>query len=217
MKIQQFQKVRPTMTPEQHEQKLREVSELYEKQFLREMVKAMRGTISESELTKPSHAEKIFREQLDQEYVEKWGDKGGIGLSDLIYQQLVDRMGPALGLKSAPVKPVGPISIGQKDQIPEMKRDPIHSGQNQVQLKYNLDQDSDRQLKSPWAGSLLEAKQINPDEYVVKLKHDNGIQSQLVFKGTLDQELQPEIHAGQRIGLLSGDAKNLFWTLETKE
>ena len=71
------------------------VAKLYEKQFLREMVKAMRSTVSFSEMTKPSMAEDIFRSQLDEQYVEAWGDKGGIGLGDIIYESLMDRLSPA--------------------------------------------------------------------------------------------------------------------------
>ena len=46
------------------EQQLREVAELYEKNFMREMYKAMRGTVPENTLVKTNQAEKIFQEQL---------------------------------------------------------------------------------------------------------------------------------------------------------
>lgn len=66
------------------EEKLRQVSDYYEKQFMREMLKSMRSTISESGLVKTNQAEKIFRDQLDDEYVDQWNQKGGfrfIGLN----------------------------------------------------------------------------------------------------------------------------------------
>jgi hypothetical protein len=80
--------------------KIRDVAELYEKQFLRDMVKQMRSTVGYSEISKPSFAEGYFREQLDQEYVEKWGERGGIGLGDMIYKQLVGQYGSRMGLTS---------------------------------------------------------------------------------------------------------------------
>jgi Rod binding domain-containing protein len=98
------------------------VAKLYEKQFLREMVKAMRGTTQLSDLEKPSMGEQIYREQLDQEYVEAWGEHGGIGLADVIYNSLMDRFYPksrsatqprisALGKPSMPDGISGKVSV----------------------------------------------------------------------------------------------------------
>jgi Rod binding domain-containing protein len=74
------------------DKKIRGAAELYEKQFLREMTKAMRSTVKESELIPVSQGEKIFREQLDQQYADQWGDQGGIGLADLIEQKLREKL-----------------------------------------------------------------------------------------------------------------------------
>jgi hypothetical protein len=63
------------------DQKLHEVSEMYEKHFLREMMKAMRSTVHEGGFIQQNQAERIFKEQLDDHYVDKWSEKGGIGLS----------------------------------------------------------------------------------------------------------------------------------------
>lgn len=229
MKINQFKNIRQPLTPEQHDQKLKEVSQLYEKQFLREMVKAMRGSVQEGEFMKPNNAEKIFREQLDHEYVEKWGDKGGIGLADMIYDQLIDRMGPALGITPKEIKALGPIRIGgEKKFAPKMLE-----SQKPQQMRMQFDippQDkvpggTPAEVTAPWSGSLLGAQQINPDEYLLQMKHDNGLRSQMVFRGTLDKQLSlpkfigqsQEIQAGQRLGLLSPEAKNLFWTVDGVE
>jgi hypothetical protein len=84
----------------QVKKKIRSVAELYEKQFLRDMVKQMRSTVSFSDISKPSFAEGYFSEQLDQEYVEKWGDRGGIGLGDMIYQQLMSQYGSRMGVSN---------------------------------------------------------------------------------------------------------------------
>ena len=77
---------------EQNQDKsLRKASQLYEKHFLRELVKSMRKTVPESSLTKSSMGEKIYKQQLDAEYVEKWGDAGGLGLADIIYTHIKDQ------------------------------------------------------------------------------------------------------------------------------
>lgn len=220
MKINQFKNVRQPMTTDQYAEKLKQGSELYEKQFLREMVKAMRGTVSESEFMKPNQAEKIFREELDNEYVEKWGDRGGIGLADMIYKQLLDKA----GLQPRPEKPMGPIKLGDKEFSPKMLSDGQRSGQ--VKMQFSLPaQIKNAEVTAPWSGSFLGAQQINPDEYLLQMSHDNGLKSQMVFRGTLDKALTPpeilgksqEIQAGQRLGYLSPDAKNLFWTVDAVE
>ena len=86
-----LQQTRPDA--EKVEKQFKEVAQLYEKHFMREMMKAMRSTVPDSNFIKQNQGEKIFREQLDQEYVEKWGDHGGIGLSDMIYNQLIEKYG----------------------------------------------------------------------------------------------------------------------------
>ncbi len=97
------------------ESQLKNVAALYEKQFLREMVKQMRSTVSESSIIPTSFAEKYYREQLDHQYVEAWGDQGGIGLGKVIYDQLVSRYGEQLGIKVPQNRPKGPIPLGQKE------------------------------------------------------------------------------------------------------
>lgn len=73
--------------------KFEEAGSLYEKQFLRELVKAMRSSVSESSLIPKSQAEKIFQEQLDQQWVEAWGDRGGVGFGEMITQKLIEQYG----------------------------------------------------------------------------------------------------------------------------
>lgn len=68
-----------------------DAAKMYEKYFLGQMMKAMRSTVSKSELEKPSMGEGIYREQLDDQYVDSWGERGGIGLADMIHDELVGK------------------------------------------------------------------------------------------------------------------------------
>ena len=70
---------------------LKKVSDEYEKYFLKEMIKSMRSTVQESEFLKANHAEKIFQEQLDDQYSAEWNQKGGFGLSEMIFKQLSEK------------------------------------------------------------------------------------------------------------------------------
>lgn len=134
MKINRFIQTKP-LTPEQQkliqEKQMREAAGEYEKYFLNEMVKAMRSTVPEQDgLIKQNFAEKIYKENLDQEYVKNWSKAGGIGLADLIYEQLQQQVegiqnaqGPAKPLKTGalPVSPEKGIAAYEK-QGSDIKR-----------------------------------------------------------------------------------------------
>lgn len=98
MKINRFFSPKQ-MTPEElkahQDSQMKEASQAYEKYFLNEMVKAMKSTVhKEGGLIKENFAEKMFSENLDQEYVDGWSKSGGVGLADMIYQQLQESMAP---------------------------------------------------------------------------------------------------------------------------
>lgn len=216
--------LRTLPSPAEQDQKLKDVSKMYEKQFLREMVKAMRGTVQESGFIKTNQAEKIFREQLDQEHVEKWGDRGGLGLSDIIYKQLVDKYGAALGIKGPIQKPVGPIALDEKSNF-QGRRVVGSTGVDTKQITYQFDRavlagasaDSQSQeIRAPWAGRIDGAYRLETGEEVMNLIHDNGLKSRLVFHGqkALENPGLSTIEPGQKLGLLSPEAKTFFWTLE---
>lgn len=208
----------PMMKPERPsaEKQLREVSNMYEKHFLGEMMKAMRGTVHESGFIQQNNAEKIFREQLDSEYVNKWGEKGGIGLSDLIYKQLVDKFGTQLGITAAVDKPKGPIKLDQKS-LYSAKVTQSEEGKMAYRFDKMLNKSKelsveDRQLISPWSGVLLNKLALGDDQFMTDIQHDNGLRTQTVHRGwASDKKAGDSIQAGEKLGLLSPDANSFFW------
>lgn len=213
------------------EEKLQQVSDMYEKHFLGEMLKAMRSTVQEGGFVKANNAEKIFRDQLDSQYVEKWGDKGGIGLSKMIYQQLVDKFGVQMGIKKPIDKPQGPLGVGQKDNFTGLNtrsasRSNSVAGQSPSQvetLSYRFDRVplekpelgvAPAAVQSPWGGMLLNKIALGPDENLVEIGHDNGLKSQIVFKGALSKlSTGQNLQAGDTLGVLSPEAKSVFWNV----
>lgn len=208
-------------TQKSMEEKLRDVSQMYEKHFLGEMVKAMRSTVHEGGFIQSNQAEKIFKEQLDQEYVEKWGAQGGIGLADLIYQQMVDRYGEKMGLKAPVQKPQGPLPVSEKDLFTAKSFQQARKSENisfRFDKKYSTEGLESRpiEVSSPWDGILLEKKTLLTGETLLEVNHDNGLKSQLVFKG-ISGKLSPgqKIQGGETLGLLSPEAKTFFWHTQT--
>lgn len=211
------------------EKKYREVSQLYEKYFIGEMMKGMRSTVQESGFIKQNNAEKIFRDQLDDQYSEQWGKAGGIGLSNLIYDQLVQRYGTGGVQDSQKIidKPQGPIALDAHANISLAR---VSSGLNEKNdwgTKTHNDSAMTFQLRSPpgqrtelqnpWAGTLLDKKYLQTDQLQYRIKHDNGLESLILTQGTglgADQQLSQgdTIRSGQQLGWIS-PASPLVWTV----
>jgi len=206
------------LDPAAADQKLHDVSQLYEEQFLREMMKAMRGTVPEGSLMKVSQGEQIFREQLDQQNVQTWSKQGGLGLQGIIYQQLLDRFGTKMGIKAPTAKPVGPLPLDSKAEF-----HPTFTARPQG-LNVAMERQSSavglapEKLTAPYDSEVMWVHQINPGDYVIQLEHPEGFHSQLAFRGEIASELKPfepgrKLAAGATLGLLSPDAQSFFWNL----
>lgn len=206
------------------EQKLQEVADLYEKQFLREMLKQMRATVSESGLIKTNQAEKIFREQMDDHYADQWSEKGGIGLSKIIYDQLVDKFGAQLGI----AKPEGE-SLPVRGALPLDSRMPLNLNQESLaklqtrslptnkptESLFELDLKNHQgklpEVQSPWSGTLIEKLDLGPDQHLLRIEHENGLKSDLRFYGKARVEKNQKFEAGHPLGVLNPDQSQLFW------
>lgn len=67
---------------------LRKATDELEAVFINMMMKTMRSSIPESEgLFKKSEAEEMFQGMLDEEYANNMSKAGGIGISDMIFDQ----------------------------------------------------------------------------------------------------------------------------------
>lgn len=211
--------------PEQKgpEQKIREVSAMYEKHFLGEMMKAMRSTVHEGGFVQSNQAEKIFKEQLDQEYVDKWGAKGGIGLADLIYNQMVDKYGVQMGIRNPVEKPHGPLPLKEKDLF-TAKSFQQTSSPKSPSISFRFDKnvlgvnDGNKPIPvtNPWDGILLGKKSLGNEEMLMDINHDNGLRSQMVYKGVpAGIKIGDKIQTGETLGVLSPEAKSFFWHTQT--
>lgn len=201
--------------PEALKSQFQEVANLYEKHFLREITKAMRSTVPESGFIKKNNAERIFQEQLDGEYVEKWGARGGIGLADLIYKQLVEKFAPHLGPTEA-LQTQGPFPFKENDRLR------LKVSENPKGLNFTI-QASDPGslgsgvLRAPWSGLLSKKIELAPSEWFLQLQHDNGLTSRFTYKGLGPKfDLHSRVEAGQGLGFLSPDGSSLRWGLISK-
>lgn len=205
------------------EAKMREAAQMYEQHFLNEMVKSMRKTVEHGQITEPSMAEKIYSEQLDNQYVESWANQGGIGLADIIYNQLQDRFFNNGGRAPAPQGPMQ-IEKGTTIKIDESKQQgiPVVSPRsslpsNEVSFLYEWDNQSvgaRRDITNPYDGDILQSFRVGDDRQIVKIAHDNGLQSTISFLGqTKGLNLGDHVRAGVKLGTLSSYATGLTWQI----
>jgi Rod binding domain-containing protein len=73
---------------QEFDKQLREVAALYEKELHRSMVRALKQTVPESGLINKNQAERIFEEQLFDQYAEMMADQGSGALRQVIYDNL---------------------------------------------------------------------------------------------------------------------------------
>jgi peptidoglycan hydrolase FlgJ len=216
--------LRPQPTAEEKnkitEEKFREVSELYEKHFIREMMKQMRSTVHESGFIKQNNAEKIFRDQLDDQYADQWGKAGGIGLSGIIYDQLIQKYGEKMGLKQPVDRPQGPLELNKNSNFIGATKSIKEQASNSdpVTFKFETSGEQKSEIKNPWAGTLLDKKYLEMDQMQYRIKHDNGLESLISTRGTglgpdLQLSLGDRIQSGQQLGWASA-ASPLFWTVK---
>jgi flagellar protein FlgJ len=175
----------------------------------------MRGTVPESEFNKPSMGEQIYRGQLDEQYVEVWGDRGGIGLSDLIYNELMEKI---LGQGTpGEERPRGPIELTDRDisRVTRLKTSAPRQAPMKVEIQPSADGGPTRVL-APWDSRVLMQTRTEGRSTVL-LEHDGGLRSALIFDG-VPATLVPGtvVKKGAPVGILSPEIKNFFWNLSAK-
>ena len=201
---------------------LRDASQMYENYFLNEMVKAMRSTVPrDGGMMKPSFAEKIFEQQLDQQYVDGWAKKGGIGLADMIHQQISDKYMASAKKGSFNLKgalPVAPKKEGIAVPADSLRMKAIPPGpQGKLEYRFEVPNPSGTPFdaQAPYAGKVLESKTLGEGWRSVKLDHGQGVTSELTFPGTgPEMGSGLEVEAGQKLGTIDPGLPILAWKLD---
>ena len=68
--------------------KLKEAVQQFEQVFLKQLFTEMRKSVPKTDLFGQGKEQEMFEEMLDDERAKAWSQSGGIGLADLMYQQL---------------------------------------------------------------------------------------------------------------------------------
>jgi len=68
--------------------KLKDACNDFESIFIKQMLDSMKKTIHHSDLTKRNMGEEIFDDMLYDEYAKKMSGNAGLGISNMMFQQL---------------------------------------------------------------------------------------------------------------------------------
>lgn len=218
--------VKPGIDPQiksaqrQHDEmdkKLWHVAKLYEKQFLNEMVKAMRGTVTYGNITKPNMGEQIYREQLDHEYVENWSETGGTGLSKLIFKELKEKIIPQAGGHkfTQPIKgEIEPPSSPVHGDIKDVKKVPSQM-EGQSSFLFEFGEADKNILQSPWEGKLKSIQNLSENNKVLTIDHPWGFRSRLVFNGTVENLMENQsLGPGEVLASLDKTSNKVLWNIQ---
>lgn len=200
----------PTERARAQDEQLKEASKMYEQHFIREMVKSMRQAVPEGDLVKKSFGEKIWTEQLDNQYVENWSNRGGVGLADMIYQNIKERYFPE-SQRDQLQKPAGPLPLEKSN---EWKAKGTGAEFRFQSSGDNVSPEA-RIVKSPWAGKVVESFQTENGLNHLRIQHDQGLVSKFVFPGSVGgTKIGTKVEAGGQLGQVQGPAPWLHWALE---
>ena len=186
-------------------QKVYDASKMYEAQFLREMTKAMRKSVVDGGLLKKNMGEKIFQEKLDHQYVDKWVNRGGVGLADVIYNHLMERYHGV----SIQQKPQGPLPLSHQSptQVTKESKDPKGS-----RPSFHVSGTGSTSLQSPWSGVVRFTSSLQNS---LLIEHDDGLRTAfLIPQGEILLREGQRVEAGQRIALLDADKWNFLMQLD---
>lgn len=228
MKIQNGFSIKPD-NPEAKAAKLdaglKDASKMYEGYFLNEMVRAMRSTVNrDGGIMKQNFAEKIFEQQLDNKYVEEWSNKGGVGLADMIYSQISEKM--AQNNRKPQLQPKGALPIAPKKEalgIPaggdpiQFKAIPTGDPQSQLEYRFEIPNPAggEFEAQSPLPGRVVNTQSLGEGWSGVTLDHGQGVKSEMTFPGRLaEMVIGDEVKAGQRLGVLDSGRPVLAWKLD---
>lgn len=81
-----------TQSKEAHPE-LRKVARQFESVFVNQIVQAMRKTVTKGGLVPESNAERIYQNLLDAEYAQHISESEQMGISTLVYEQLLRSQG----------------------------------------------------------------------------------------------------------------------------
>jgi flagellar protein FlgJ len=201
---------------DKRDKRVLDAAKMYEQVFMKQMVDAMRQAVPKSDLVKESMGEKIYKDQMYDQYVEQWSNVGGVGLGDLIYDQIIEKFGPQTPHIQKPHGPI-PTNSGKTFQIENLSGKNEAGQDGAMLLKFKPQNNSEKlQISSPWEGEVIGSNTLESGERALFLKHPNDMKSTFIFKGSLNLA-KNNFGPGENLGTVSPESNEFLWKIETKK
>lgn len=207
----QVQQLNPQM--KKIDRQLRKAAKMYEEQFIRQMVKAMRKSVDHSAMTKPSFGETIYKEQLDDNTVKSWVENGGTGFGDMVYQQLVEKYYPQL--QNQIPKVIRPTNISDRYQGMTSVAASEKSDKQTFNIQLGPQKTAKSYLSLPWQGKFEKEFELESGEKVALFSHPFGLKSTFVFRGQVQPGLlNKNLAEGENFAALSPESDQMTWQIQ---
>ncbi len=220
---------------DQRDPRMLEAAQNFENQFIRQMISEMRKTVPGNELVPEGMGERIFREELDNKNADSWVDRGGIGLADIIYDQLQDKYGNTATLprkdhrETLRLPPAGASQSGVANN--ERPRDILRRADGSLfmakvseggYILKSVEPLPERvDLHSPYSGVVLQSAALDDGRKMVVVKHDQGLVTQMVHSGNNRVKNGQRVDAGSVIAELPasqrGEGAQVFFGLRREQ
>lgn len=212
--LQDKVRVAQSSAGEKQKDELRKVSQQFEAVFISQMLKVMRETIEES--GEGGFGKSIYTELFDQEIAVSMARRGALGISDMVYKSLVEKIADSAP-SSKETAPANPTPVQTPSVIPEspVKPDPEISDmqlpvQAPVSSAFGLRKDPfSRQLRfhkgldlaapegmkvvAALQGTVVFAGYENGYGNTILVQHAGGLQTRYAHLGSL------QVKAGDRV------------------
>lgn len=87
-----FENILKKAYDDKDKKELKKVCQQFEQMFMGMMLKQMRASIPKADSSENKFAQQTFQDMLDDKYTEEASSGKGIGLSDMLYKNLVKQM-----------------------------------------------------------------------------------------------------------------------------
>jgi murein DD-endopeptidase MepM/ murein hydrolase activator NlpD len=228
-RFQERIRVAQNATGDRQKQELKKVSQEFEAVFIAQLLKVMRETIEESGLLGGGFGKSIYTELFDQEIALSMARRGALGISDLLYKNLADRVSGGSQTEKEPEVPdlresAPPAHSGASDgdpgisdlQLPVqapvsshfgMRKDPF-TRQARFHKGLDLAAPEGMRVVSALAGTVLSVGYERGYGNTVLVQHEGGVQTRYGHLGTIKVKAGDIISSEAELGTVGSTGRS---------
>jgi murein DD-endopeptidase MepM/ murein hydrolase activator NlpD len=204
---------------EKQKSELRKVAQEFEAVFIAHLLKVMRETIEESGLMEEGFGKSMYTEMFDQELSLSMARRGALGISDLLYQNLL-KTETKKELKDSSQAPASPQGVGngasnqtEDQEISDLQlpvlapvsspfgpRVDPYSHKMRLHKGVDLAAPKGMAIAAPLSGTVVSAGYENGYGNAILIQHSDGLQTRYAHLGSINVKAGEKISEQQVLG-----------------